>query len=69
MRDKDHKVSRAIVDFARQKKISVIRLELLANIRQTARTSRKKQPEPPLMVVLSSRVLHRIQSRLVGHQG
>lgn len=41
MRDKDHKVSRAIVDFARQKKISVIRLELLANIRQTARTSRK----------------------------
>ncbi|OGX79981.1 transposase [Exiguobacterium sp. SH31] len=41
MKDKDHKVSREIVDFAKENKISVIRLERLANIRQTARTSRK----------------------------
>ncbi|TCI51400.1 transposase [Exiguobacterium sp. SH5S13] len=41
MKDKDHKVSRKIVDFAKENKTSVIRLEKLANIRQTARTSRK----------------------------
>ncbi|ANU20563.1 transposase [Planococcus plakortidis] len=41
MKDQDHKVSRAIVNFAKQQKVSVIRLEKLANIRQTARTSRK----------------------------
>ncbi len=41
MKDKDHKVSRDIVDFAKENNISVIRLEKLANIRQTARTSRK----------------------------
>lgn len=41
MQDKDHKVSREIVDFATENKISVIRLEKLTNIRQTARTSRK----------------------------
>lgn len=33
MEDKDHKVSRAIVNFAIENKISVIRLERLANIR------------------------------------
>lgn len=43
MKDQDHKVSRAIVDFAAQQKVSVIRLERLANIRQTARTSRKNE--------------------------
>lgn len=43
MKDQDHKVSRAIVDFAKQEKVSVIRLEKLANIRQTARTSRKNE--------------------------
>lgn len=43
MQDKDHKVSREIVDFAIDNKVSVIRLEKLANIRQTARTSRKNQ--------------------------
>lgn len=43
MRDQDHKVSRAIIGFAKQQKISVIRLEKLANIRQTARTSRKNE--------------------------
>lgn len=41
MKDKDHKVSRKIIDFAIENKVSVIRLEKLANIRQTARTSRK----------------------------
>lgn len=41
MKDKDHKVSRAIVSFAKENNVSVIRLERLANIRQTARTSRK----------------------------
>ncbi|MBN6186328.1 transposase [Aneurinibacillus sp. BA2021] len=43
MKDQDHKVSRAIVDFAKENRISVIRLEQLANIRQTARTSRKNE--------------------------
>ncbi|MGG3998178.1 transposase, partial [Aneurinibacillus thermoaerophilus] len=43
MKDQDHKVSRAIVDFAKENKISIIRLERLANIRQTARTSRKNE--------------------------
>ncbi|WP_143155655.1 RNA-guided endonuclease TnpB family protein, partial [Ornithinibacillus halophilus] len=43
MEDKDHKVSRAIVNFAKENKISVIRLERLANIRQTTRTSRKNE--------------------------
>lgn len=43
MRDQDHKVSRAIVNFAKGNKVSVIRLEQLANIRQTTRTSRKNE--------------------------
>ncbi|MBS4196018.1 RNA-guided endonuclease InsQ/TnpB family protein [Lederbergia citri] len=43
MKDQDHKVSRAIVNFAKNNKISVIRLEQLANIRQTTRTSRKNE--------------------------
>jgi len=41
MSDKDHKISREIVNFAKEKNVSVIRLEKLANIRNTARTSRK----------------------------
>ncbi|HSI67616.1 MAG TPA: transposase [Planococcus sp. (in: firmicutes)] len=43
MKNQDHKVSRAIIDFAKDQKISVLRLEKLANIRQTARTSRKNE--------------------------
>gem|GEM_PF-90966 len=43
MKDQDHKVSRAIVNFAKENNISVIHLEQLANIRQTARTSRKNE--------------------------
>lgn len=43
MKDQDHKVSRAIINFAKDNNISVIRLEQLANIRQTARTSRKNE--------------------------
>ncbi|MCU4771187.1 RNA-guided endonuclease InsQ/TnpB family protein [Bacillus toyonensis] len=43
MQDQDHKVSRKIVDFATNNNISVIRLEQLTNIRQTARTSRKNE--------------------------
>jgi putative transposase len=43
MKDQDHKVSRAMVNSARDNKISVIRLEQLANIRQMARTSRKNE--------------------------
>ncbi|MGG2065522.1 RNA-guided endonuclease InsQ/TnpB family protein [Bacillus sp. S14(2024)] len=39
----DHKVSRAIVQFAVENNISVIRLEQLTNIRQTTRTSRKNE--------------------------
>ncbi|MHC2835579.1 transposase [Bacillus sp. F9_6S_D1_P_5] len=43
MQDKDHKISREIIDFAIDNHISVIRLEQLTNIRQTARTSRKNK--------------------------
>ncbi|GGB42320.1 IS200/IS605 family element transposase accessory protein TnpB [Virgibacillus dakarensis] len=43
MKEQDHKVSRAIINFAKENKISVIRLEKLANIRQTTRTSRKNE--------------------------
>ena len=43
MKDKDHKVSREIVNFAVENKTSVIRLEQLTNIRQTTRTSRKNE--------------------------
>jgi putative transposase len=43
MKDQDHKISRAIVNFALDNHISVIRLEQIANIRQTARTSRKNE--------------------------
>ncbi|WP_100330660.1 RNA-guided endonuclease InsQ/TnpB family protein [Bacillus xiapuensis] len=43
MKDQDHKVSRAIVNFAKENEISVIRIEQLANIRQTTRTSRKNE--------------------------
>ena len=43
MKDKDHKSSRQIVNFAIQSNASVIRMEKLANIRNTARTSRKNE--------------------------
>ena len=43
MKDKDHKISREIVNFAVENKISVIRLEKLTKIRQTTRTSRKNE--------------------------
>lgn len=43
MRDQDHKISRSIVNYAKENKISVIRIEQLANIRQTTRTSRKNE--------------------------
>ncbi|MCR6850445.1 transposase [Bacillus sp. IBL03825] len=43
MKNEDHTVSRKIIDFAIYDNISVIRLEQLTNIRQTARTSRKNE--------------------------
>ncbi|MBK5349195.1 transposase [Bacillus sp. TH22] len=43
MKEKDHKISREIIGFAIDNHISVIRLEQLTNIRQTARTSRKNE--------------------------
>jgi len=43
MTDQDHKISRKIIDFAVKHDVSVIRLEKLANIRNTARTSRKNE--------------------------
>ncbi|MGG3443822.1 RNA-guided endonuclease InsQ/TnpB family protein [Bacillus nitratireducens] len=43
MKNEDHKISRKIIDFAIYNNISVIRLEQLTNIRQTARTSRKNE--------------------------
>ena len=41
MRDQDHKISRAIVNDAVVQKVGVIKLESLAGIRKSARTSRK----------------------------
>ena len=41
MQDKDHQYSRQIVNFALENNVSTIRLEALANIRNTTRTSRK----------------------------
>jgi IS605 OrfB family transposase len=43
MKDQDHKISRQIVDFARDNNVSIIHLEQLQNIRNTARTSRKNE--------------------------
>ena len=43
MKDKDHQVSRDIVNYAKSNHVSVIRLEQLQNIRNTARTSRKNE--------------------------
>ncbi|MBM7616462.1 RNA-guided endonuclease InsQ/TnpB family protein [Alkaliphilus hydrothermalis] len=43
MKDKDHKISRQIINFAVKNNVSVIRLEKLTNIRNTARTSRKNE--------------------------
>ena len=43
MKDQDHKVSRQLVNFAKENNVSVIRLEQLSGIRQTARTSRKNE--------------------------
>jgi len=43
MKDKDHKVSRQILNFAKENNVSVIRMEKLTNIRSTARTSRKNE--------------------------
>ena len=41
MKDTDHKMSRAIVNDAKAKGVSLIKLECLDNIRSTTRTSRK----------------------------
>lgn len=43
MRDIDHKISREIVNFAKQNNIGLIKMERLANIRQSARKSRKNE--------------------------
>ncbi len=43
MNDKDHKISRQIVNEAMKNNVSVIRLEQLTNIRSSARTSRKNE--------------------------
>ncbi|WP_088189705.1 RNA-guided endonuclease TnpB family protein [Desulfosporosinus sp. FKA] len=43
MNDTDHKVSRQIVNFAKENNVEVIRLEKLSGVRQTARTSRKNE--------------------------
>lgn len=43
MRDIDHKISREIVNFAIDNHVAVIRMERLAGIRATARTSRKNE--------------------------
>jgi IS605 OrfB family transposase len=43
MQDQDHKVSRQLINFAKENNVSTIRLEKLSGIRQTARTSRKNE--------------------------
>ena len=41
MNDQDHKISREVINFALENNVSIIKLEQLANIRATTRTSRK----------------------------
>lgn len=43
MKDQDHKISKSIINFAKKNNVSIIRLEQLSNIRNTARTSRKNE--------------------------
>lgn len=43
MKDRDHKISRQLVNFAVANQVSVIRLEQLTKIRNTTRTSRKNE--------------------------
>ncbi|PKM79528.1 MAG: transposase, partial [Firmicutes bacterium HGW-Firmicutes-14] len=43
MKDQDHKISRQIINFAKENDVSAIHLEALSGIRQTARTSRKNE--------------------------
>jgi putative transposase len=43
MKDINHKISRQIVNMATKEDVSVVKLEKLTNIRQTARTSRKNE--------------------------
>jgi len=43
MKDQDHKISRAMINFAIQNHVSEIRLEQLEGIRQTTRLSRKNE--------------------------
>ena len=43
MKDQDHKISRAMVNFAIQNHVSEIRMEKLEGIRQTTRLSRKNE--------------------------
>lgn len=43
MKDINHKISRQIVNMAIKEEVSVMKLEKLTNIRQTARTSRKNE--------------------------
>ncbi|QGG48339.1 RNA-guided endonuclease TnpB family protein [Heliorestis convoluta] len=43
MKDQDHKMSRQLVNFAKENGVATIRLEKLSGIRQTARTSRKNE--------------------------
>jgi len=43
MKDQDHKISRQIINFAKENDVSTIHLEALSGIRQTARTSRKNE--------------------------
>jgi putative transposase len=43
IQDQDHKIARAIVNFAIENHVSIIRLEKLSGIRQTAKTSRKNE--------------------------
>lgn len=43
MKDQDHKISREIVNFAKNNNVSTIRLECLKGIRNTTRTSRKNK--------------------------
>ncbi|WP_318036641.1 transposase [Dethiobacter alkaliphilus] len=43
MKDQDHKVSRQIINFAKEHNVGTIHLEKLSGIRQTARTSRKNE--------------------------
>ena len=66
MKDIDHKISRSIVNEAVKQGVSVIKLEQLANIRTTARKSRKNNPSLHIWSFYRLAMFIEYKARLAG---